>query len=30
MKFCIVVPVFNHGEPLRLTAARLAEFALPL
>ena len=30
MKVCIVVPVFNHGEPLRTTAARLAELALPL
>ena len=30
MKVCIVVPVFNHGEPLRTTVARLAEFALPV
>ncbi len=30
MKVCIVVPVFNHGEPLRITVARLAESALPL
>ena len=30
MKVCIVVPVYNHGEPLRATAARLAEFGLPV
>ena len=30
MKVCVVVPVFNHGEPLRATAAELAALALPL
>lgn len=30
MKVCIVVPVYNHGEPLRATAARLAAFGLPV
>ena len=30
MKVAIVVPVYNHGEPLRATAARLAEFGLPI
>ncbi|HUQ53140.1 MAG TPA: glycosyltransferase [Gammaproteobacteria bacterium] len=30
MKVAIVVPVYNHGEPLRATAARLAEFGLPV
>jgi predicted LPLAT superfamily acyltransferase len=29
VKVAIVVPVYNHGEPLRATAARLAEFGLP-
>jgi predicted LPLAT superfamily acyltransferase len=30
MKVCVVVPVYNHGEPLRTTAARLAELGLPV
>jgi predicted LPLAT superfamily acyltransferase len=30
VKVAIVVPVYNHGEPLRATAARLAEFGLPV
>jgi predicted LPLAT superfamily acyltransferase len=30
VKVCIVVPVYNHGEPLRGTTARLAEFGLPI
>ncbi|RPI63757.1 MAG: glycosyltransferase family 2 protein, partial [Lysobacterales bacterium] len=30
MRVCVVVPVYNHGEPLRVTAARLAEFGLPV
>ncbi len=30
MKVAIVVPVYNHGEPLRATAAQLAAFGLPL
>lgn len=30
MKVCIIVPVYNHGEPLRATAARLAEYGLPI
>lgn len=27
---CIVVPVYNHGTPLRTTVERLAEFGLPI
>jgi predicted LPLAT superfamily acyltransferase len=30
VKVCIVVPVYNHGEPLKATAARLAALALPI
>jgi predicted LPLAT superfamily acyltransferase len=30
VKVAIVVPVYNHGEPLRATAARLAAFGLPV
>lgn len=30
MKIAVVVPVYNHGEPLRAVAARLAEFSLPV
>jgi predicted LPLAT superfamily acyltransferase len=30
VKVAIVVPVYNHGEPLRATAAQLAAFGLPL
>ena len=30
MKVAIIVPVYNHGEPLRATAARLAAFGLPV
>jgi predicted LPLAT superfamily acyltransferase len=30
VKVAIVVPVYNHGEPLRATAARLAELGLPV
>jgi predicted LPLAT superfamily acyltransferase len=30
VKAAIVVPVYNHGEPLRATAARLAELGLPV
>jgi predicted LPLAT superfamily acyltransferase len=30
VKVCIVVPVYNHGEPLKATAARLAALALPV
>jgi predicted LPLAT superfamily acyltransferase len=30
VKIAVVVPVYNHGEPLRAVAARLAEFSLPV
>jgi predicted LPLAT superfamily acyltransferase len=30
VKVCIVVPVYNHGEPLKATAVRLAALALPI
>jgi predicted LPLAT superfamily acyltransferase len=30
VKVAVVVPVYNHGEPLRATAARLAELGLPV
>jgi predicted LPLAT superfamily acyltransferase len=30
VKVCIVVPVYNHGEPLKVTAVRLAALALPV
>jgi predicted LPLAT superfamily acyltransferase len=30
VKVCIIVPVYNHGEPLRATVARLAEYGLPI
>jgi predicted LPLAT superfamily acyltransferase len=30
VKVAIVVPVYNHGVPLRATAARLAAFGLPM
>ena len=30
MRVCVVVPVYNHGTPLRTTIERLASFALPI
>lgn len=30
MKVCVVVPVYNHGTPLKTTVERLAPFALPI
>lgn len=30
MTACIVIPVYNHGEPLRVTVAGLHRFALPI
>ena len=30
MTVCVVVPVYNHGTPLRGTVERLATFALPI
>jgi predicted LPLAT superfamily acyltransferase/glycosyltransferase involved in cell wall biosynthesis len=30
VKVCIIVPVYNHGEPLRGTVKRLADFGLPI
>jgi predicted LPLAT superfamily acyltransferase len=30
MKLCIVIPVYNHGEPLVRTVARLMPFSLPI
>lgn len=30
MKVCVIVPVYNHGRPLRATVDRLAEYRLPI
>jgi predicted LPLAT superfamily acyltransferase len=30
VRFCVIVPVYNHGTPLRVTAARLAEHGVPM
>jgi predicted LPLAT superfamily acyltransferase len=30
VKVCVVVPVYNHGEPLRATAAALVKLGLPI